>query len=76
MLGRVMASELLIIFQSKIDKRTIASSSGMGNRIDNRMSQCGRDRRVPIRWQEVVEAVLRMAYTCVFEKCFLGVVTT
>ena len=61
MLGTVMATELLVIFQSKIDKRTIASTPGMGNRIDSRMSQSGRDRRVPFRWQEVVKAVLRMA---------------
>jgi len=57
MLGGIMATVLLVIFQSKIYKRTIASSSGMGN---SRMSQSGRVRRVPFRWQEVVEAVLRM----------------
>ena len=39
----------------------MASSSGMGNMIDSRMSQSGRDRRVVFRWEEVVEAVLRMA---------------
>ena len=41
-----MATELLVIFQSKIDKRTIASSSGMGNRIDSIVCQSGKESRV------------------------------
>jgi len=53
MLGRVNDTVLLVIFQSKIDKRAIASSSSMGNRTDSRMSQSGTDRMVPFRWEEV-----------------------
>ena len=54
-------------------KENNAPSSVMGNRIDSRMSQSGRDRRVPFRWQEVVKAVLRTADMA--EECFLGVMT-
>ena len=45
-------------------------SSGMGNRIDSRMSQSGRDRRFPFRLQEVMGAVLRMVD--MYEKMFSG----
>ena len=48
--GRVIDTVLLVIFQSKVDKRAIVSSSDMENRIDStRVSQSGRDRRVTFR---------------------------
>ena len=58
--GRVIDT-VLLLFLSKTAKRAIASISGMENRINSRMSESGRDRGVPSRWEEVVVAVLRMA---------------
>ena len=36
----------------------------MGNRVNCRMSQSERNRRVAFRWEQVMEAVLRMTNLC------------
>ena len=49
MLGRVIDTVLLVVFQSKIDKRAIASSSGMGNRIDSMDVSVWQRQRGPVQ---------------------------
>jgi len=53
-----------------VNERAIPICFNLGNRINCRMPQLERNRRIMCRWEQVMKAVLRM--TNLFKKTFSG----